>query len=925
MRTIFLAAKYIAIQKDKDVIEAEDIAEAINSVEVTDPNFKKILASIGLKGSKNSTKIDEFAINIATKNDTVKFSEEANKIKRVLEQNGYGFNTNISNLKKIDKSEPQEEAWHTNQGCFSLINKIKKELEDKIYSQEQAIETILDKVVTFYYRKNTNSLKAIFFFLGPPATGKTYLAEILGEILTGYSTKIFNMSTYQGENQNFALTGLSAGYKNEREGDLTKFVKEHPKSICVFDEIEKAHPNVQNVFLDIMARGKTDDDFTKKTVDFSECIFIFISNLGSELYSNKNFLNTMALEVNSAQNIILETISREKSTAYSRGEAEPIFKPEFLSRLAQGEIVLFNKLTFNALLRIARENFQTDMRNFEKAFDLKIEMPKEEELLLKANLLTYLPFIDARCIKSKFSQKIFDNITDLLRSCQKDIKKIKFIIDSKAIKSLKNIIKDDPKQNDELIIDCFRKNQTLKFLSKIEVADKTLFIKYHNAYIAKLPKSVDYSDEAGSIVADIPSIKFDDIAGHEKAKKRLNEIAALLKNKEKIVSFNIDAPKGILLYGPPGTGKTMLAKAFANEAELPFISTTGSELLDMELMKKVFKRAREYAPSIIFIDEIDAIGKRDGSRLDILINQFLTEINGFGDSSDIFIIAATNLKEKLDPAILRSGRIDIHIHIGMLDKEARGYFIDKMLKNPTIGNINKSKLIKFSVGMSGADLQKAYREASLEALHNGLEGISEELILEHINNVKYGDKLTGKTYAQIQAETAYHEAGHAIISHILMPHVKIEQITVEPRGKAFGFVAFDREEDVKNLSFDDIKNQICVSFAGRTAEIYFQKNEGIDTGAINDLKVATNLAYNAVKNYGMSNIGYINLESIDSFGGKLNDKIDNEVLEILKEQKIRCEQLIKENEDKINKLAKLLIEKEVIDEDEFLKQVKDDA
>lgn len=267
----------------------------------------------------------------------------------------------------------------------------------------------------------------------------------------------------------------------------------------------------------------------------------------------------------------------------------------------------------------------------------------------------------------------------------------------------------------------------------------------------------------------------------------------------------------------------MLAKAFANEAELPFISTTGSELLDMELMKKVFKRAREYAPSIIFIDEIDAIGKRDGSRLDILINQFLTEINGFGDSSDIFIIAATNLKEKLDPAILRSGRIDIHIHIGMLDKEARGYFIDKMLKNPTVGNINKSKLIKFSVGMSGADLQKAYREASLEALRNGLEGISEELILEHINNVKYGDKLTGKTYAQIQAETAYHEAGHAIISHILMPHVKIEQITVEPRGKAFGFVAFDREEDVKNLSFDDIKNQICVSFAGRTAEIYFQK------------------------------------------------------------------------------------------------------
>ena len=309
--------------------------------------------------------------------------------------------------------------------------------------------------------------------------------------------------------------------------------------------------------------------------------------------------------------------------------------------------------------------------------------------------------------------------------------------------------------------------------------------------------------------------------------------------------------------------------------------------------------------------------------MDTVINQFLTEINGFNDDEDIFIIAATNLEDKLDPAIVRSGRIDIHIHIGMLDKEARGYFIDKMLKNPTKGEINKDKLVKFSVGMSGADLQKAYREASLDALRNGHNQISEELILEHINTVKYGDKLTGKTYAQIQAETAYHEAGHAVVSHILMPQVKIEQITVEPRGKAFGFVAFDREDNVKNLSFEDIKNQICISFAGRTAEIYFQKSEGIDTGAANDLKVATNLAYNAVKNYGMSDIGYINLESVETCGSKLNEKIDEEVLKILNEQKSRCERLVNKNKDKIDALAKLLIDKEVIDEDEFLKQLKD--
>ena len=921
MRNIFLAAKYIAMQKGKDDIEAQDIFAAVNAMSFVDDKFKSVLEPLGLKNISCDIKVNELALCVAAKNKTVKFSEEVNNIKRILEQNGYGFNVKVSSLDKTPENEPQKEKPKT-QGVFSIVNKIKADLEDKIYAQDQAIEAVLDKIVTFYYRSELNSLKAIFFFLGPPATGKTYLAEVLGEILGGYTTKVFSMSAYQGDNQNFALIGLSKGYKGEREGDLTSFVQEHPRSICVFDEIEKAHPNVQNVFLDIMARGRAEDEFTKETVDFSQCIFVFTSNLGSELYSNKNFLDTLALEPNSAQTIILEAIGREKSAAYSSGEgAQSVFRPEFLSRLAQGEIALFNKLTFEALLRIAKQNFKTDLKSFQKAFGIDIEMP-DEELFLKAHLLTYLPFVDARRIKSKFSQKIFDEITDILRSSQKEVKRVKISINEEVVKSLTDIITQDSKQNDDLLADCFRKNRTLKFLSRAEIKDETLFIEYHAAYIDKLPKSVDFSGEAGSIVANVPDVKFDDIAGHVKAKKRLNEIARLLKNKDKLAVFNVDAPKGMLLYGPPGTGKTMLAKAFANEAELPFISTTGSELLDIDFMKRVFKRAREYAPAIIFIDEIDALGRRDGSRMDIVINQFLTEINGFNDDEDIFIIAATNLEDKLDPAIVRSGRIDIHIHIGMLDKEARGYFIDKMLKNPTKGEINKDKLVKFSVGMSGADLQKVYREASLDALRNGHNQISEELILEHINTVKYGDKLTGKTYAQIQAETAYHEAGHAVVSHILMPQVKIEQITVEPRGKAFGFVAFDIEDDVKNLSFEDIKNQICISFAGRTAEIYFQKSEGIDTGAANDLKVATNLAYNAVKNYGMSDIGYINLESVETCGSKLNEKIDEEVLKILNEQKSRCERLVNKNKDKIDALAKLLIDKEVIDEDEFLKQVK---
>ena len=908
MRTLFLTAKKFAIDEESSSITIEHLKKALGTIEFVDNKAKTLVCDyLKISPILNSVYTNK-SIDEASKQGTVSFSSDVMAFKKHLEENGFALNVVATKL-FIEKKNALAQFKNN-------IARLEESLSSQVFGQDLAIEAICDKIVEASYNVAGNGPRGIFFFLGPPATGKTMLSEIMGQELDGYDGfKIFDMTQYVDEESGFGLFGSEAVYKDSKEGKLTKYVKEHPKSVIVFDEIEKTHPSVLSNFLMMLSSGKAEDTHTEESIDFTQTMLVFTSNLGSELYNNQNFIDMMKENPSEATSTIVETIGREEKLV--SGRMVKALSPEMLSRLSKGQVILFNKLPYSALLNISKQTILKIQDGFESEFGIDIKY-HEFDKLMSALILSLAPLIDVRKLKAKLPFLLFDLITDFIRHSDEMIKEIHFYLDSDSIMLIeKELLNLNESIQTKMLHTLFRKNETFSYEIKSNFHNGKLSFEIYNLTHKKLARSSDFSGEDG-LVFQVPNISFQDVAGHSVAKKRLTEVINILKEPSRLDKFGITLPKGMLLYGVPGTGKTMLAKAFANEADLPFIQTTGSEILDIDLMKNIFKKAREYAPSIIFIDEIDAIGTRNGGLIDIRINQFLTELNGFSDSSDeqIFVIAATNLKEKIDPAILRSGRIDLHVEIDQLDRQARAFFVNKILSKPTVGKFDKEKILTFTAGMTGADLQKVERESALYVFRNNLDAITQEIIIEQINTIKYGTRITHKSIEKLMESTAIHEAGHAVISRILMPEVKIEQITVVPRANALGFVSYDRDADMSNLTKADIKNKLCVAFAGREAQLKEYGDEGFDSGASSDLEMATRYAHYAISTLGMGdNSGYINVSKNQEL---FVDTIEKDIRLWLNEAKIRTVELINENWEKVILLAKLLQDKEIVNEVELL-------
>jgi len=916
MRTLFLTAKKVAIDNNEKHITLQHIKKALETLEFIDNDAKKIIYKYLDITPQINPFITQEDIDEASRHERLDFNSEVKEFKDFLQDHGYTLNKRISKV-FIEKQNTLKQLKEN-------ITHLEESLKSQLFGQDSAIEAVCDKIVESSYYLAHTTPKAIFFFLGPPATGKTMLAQLISKELDGYDAcKIFDMTQYSNANEGFSLFGLPKGYSSAKEGKLTSFVKKHPASVLVFDEIEKAHPGVLTNFLMMLSSGYAEDSFSEEIIDFTQTIIVFTSNLGSELYNNQNFINMMQENPFAAQSTIIEAISREERIL--NGYRVKVLSPEFLSRLSQGQIVLFNKLPFNALQSIATNTIIEVQENFEKAFGLEVAYDSFADITTLL-LLSFTPRIDIRKLKSKLPLVLFDTVTDFIRKNDLPLQKIFFDIESDSKATLQEaLLQLNDKEKTKLLHELFRKNETFSYEIATSYNDTTLNITFKNLQRKKLARSVDFSGDGG-LVFEVPSISFDDVAGHKVAKKRLREVINLLKSPKELARFDLDIPKGMLLYGVPGTGKTMLANAFAHEANLPFIETTGSEILNIELMKEIFTKAREYAPSIIFIDEIDAIGSRNGTNLDIIINQFLTELNGFSqEESDeqVFVIAATNLKEKIDPAILRSGRIDLHVEIDSLDREAREFFIDKILQKPTEGDFDKEKILTYTAGMTGADLEKVSRESSLYIFRHNLKAITQEVLIEQINTIKYGSRITHKSLEKVLESTAIHEAGHAVISRILMPDVKIEQITVTPRANTLGFVSYEQEKNYTNLTREDIKNKLCIAFAGRESQLKAYGEEGFDSGASNDLDMATQYAYYAIATLGMGEeTGYIN---ISKFKEKrpFEAEIEKELKLWLDEARLKTKELINKHWPHITKLAKLLQDKEVVHENELLQLLKE--
>ena len=431
-------------------------------------------------------------------------------------------------------------------------------------------------------------------------------------------------------------------------------------------------------------------------------------------------------------------------------------------------------------------------------------------------------------------------------------------------------------------------------------------------------------------------IKFDDVAGLDEEKQEMLEIVQFLKEPKKFNEMGAKIPKGVLLYGKPGTGKTLIAKAIAGEANVPFISMSGSEFIEMfaglgaSRVRKLFEKARKVAPCIVFIDEIDAIGSRraNGSGAETennqTLNQLLVEMDGFDTEETIIVLAATNRPEMLDKALLRPGRFDRQITINVPDKRGREEILKIHSKDKKFAeNVNLGTIAEDTAGLTGAELSNILNEAAILATINEHEVICQDDIEEAFKKVTIGLQKTSRVYSEKDKRiTAYHEAGHAVVSRYLETQEPVKEISIIPRGMAGGYTMNKTNEDKNYISKTEMEERLIVLMAGRAAEKIIIND--ISTGASNDFEVATKIAKDMVTVYGMSDVvGTISINperdpyELQILGEKYVDAIGAEVKILLDTAYAKAQKIILEHMEKLHEVAQTLLKNETITEQEF--------
>ena len=433
-------------------------------------------------------------------------------------------------------------------------------------------------------------------------------------------------------------------------------------------------------------------------------------------------------------------------------------------------------------------------------------------------------------------------------------------------------------------------------------------------------------------------IKFTDVAGEDEAKENLTEIVEYLHNPGKYKEIGASMPKGILLVGPPGTGKTMLAKAVAGEANVPFFSMSGSEFVEMFVgmgaskVRDLFQQAKEKAPCIVFIDEIDAIGKRRDGQIggnderEQTLNQLLVEMDGFGVNEGIIVMAATNRVDILDPAILRPGRFDRKVMVGRPDIKGREEILKVHAKGkPLSEEIDLQQIAQTTAGFTGADLENLLNEAAILAAKDNRVFLKQEDIKKAFVKVGIGAEKKSKVISDKEKKiTAYHEAGHALVSSLIGDSSNVIEVSIVSRGKIGGYTMYEgNDDDINYISKEYCIKKISTLLAGRAAEKLVLND--ISTGAANDLEKATSIATLMVTKYGMSEcIGpiYLSDNEVISVANDFNNPVNMEIKKIIDKCYEICEKILEENRELLNTVAMRLSEEETISGDELRNIIK---
>ena len=433
---------------------------------------------------------------------------------------------------------------------------------------------------------------------------------------------------------------------------------------------------------------------------------------------------------------------------------------------------------------------------------------------------------------------------------------------------------------------------------------------------------------------------FDDVAGADEEKEELKEIVDFLRDNKKYTEIGARIPKGVLLLGPPGTGKTLLARAVAGEAKVPFFSITGSDYVEMFVgvgasrVRDLFEQAKKNAPAIIFIDEIDAVGRQRGAGLggghderEQTLNQLLVEMDGFEDNDSVIVMAATNRRDILDPALLRPGRFDRQILVGYPDVKGREAILKVHTRNkPLAPDVDLETIAKSTVGFTGADLENLVNEASLLAARKNKKAITKDELEEASIKVVAGPEKKSKVITEDEKKlTAYHEGGHALCTYYSKSQDKVHQVSIIPRGQAGGFTMSLPVKDKSYVSKNEMYENIVVLLGGRVAEKLIL--DDISTGASNDLERATSTARNMVTRYGFSdNLGPVvygqgdhevflgrDYTNTPSYSDNVAAEIDNEIRTLIESAFTDAEKILNEHMDKLHVVAKYLMKYEKVD------------
>ncbi len=762
---------------------------------------------------------------------------------------------------------------------------LKKNLKAHIFGQNEAIEQLVQALIHAELSPVSQRFKALFTFIGPHNSGKLYTATLLQKYLDEYEAiKIFDMAQYTEPTDEKKLIGL--------HGELTLFVHKYPKSIVVFKDIEKCDNSIQLALLGQLQSS------TEKGVDFGQTLIIFTTTLGSSLIKKEDFLKFYKKDPLKAQAKLVEFIAKEKKIIYD--VMESAIDPELLSLMVQNYIILFHPLRFKSLVKIADKILKDTIHTLRTRLDLHIKIA--DKRVVELLTLSFTPYLNAR----RIHKKLPDMLIDLIQPALSKGKKI-LIQSDPALQDLLDRIDDNFLQS------MVRKNETLQLKWKIE-ENEAIHLVCTQAIITKLPYFVEPTEKP---YIGYSSISFGDIAGQKQVKESLKEIVRIIKNPKTVKRFDISMPKGLLLHGPKGVGKTLLAYAFAKEAQMPFVLLAGSDLYDVNLIQNAYQKAKELAPAIVFLDELD--GKED---IPIPYDAIAAQIDAVSDEEYVFTIATATHLDPIDKNLLASERIDILIEVPELDMEARKYFVKKILKKPNDGKIDVDRVARYMSGLSGYEMQRVAKEAALYVIRKNLSYITEEILIEQINNIKYGQKIDKKRIRNPEKDlrkTAYHEAGHAVLSYLLLPDIKIEQVTITPRAEALGFVSYS-DEFIANISKEELFNDICVALAGRIAKLKKFPEEGEDTGAAQDLEQATWAAYNLIAAFGMDEeIGYIHIDTLVQNVDRdlYKSQIEERIAYWIKKARQKSEEMVVAHWEKIEKVAQALIQKEMIDAEEL--------